>query len=160
MPRIASIPRCVALLALTFCLRASAATEPPWLEIHSAHFTVITDAGEKKGREVALRFEEMRAVFGSLLGKDRLQQSIPLTILAFKNDKMYYQVAPLRHIPGNPQPQPITAPGFFLSSDDQDFIVLNLFEVDPWNAVAHDFAIMLLNYNYPPAQGWFDAHRQ
>jgi tetratricopeptide (TPR) repeat protein len=156
MPRIASIPRCVALLALTFCLRASAATEPPWLEIHSAHFTVITDAGEKKGREVALRFEEMRAVFGSLLGKDRLQQSIPLTILAFKNDKMYYQVAPLRHIPGNPQPQPITAPGFFLSSDDQDFIVLNLFEVDPWNAVAHDFAIMLLNCNYPSAQGWFD----
>ena len=156
MPRIASIPRCVALLALTFCLRAAAATEPPWLEIHSAHFTVITDAGEKKGREVALHFEEMRAVFGSLLGKDRLQQSIPLTILAFKNDKMYYQMAPLRHIPDNPQPQPITAPGFFLSSDDQDFIVLNLFEVDPWNAVAHDFAVMLLNYNYPLAQGWFD----
>src|ERR1039457_2611555 len=38
----------------------------------------------------------------------------------------------------------------------QDFIVLNLFEVESWRAVAHDFAGMLLNYNYPPAQGWFD----
>ncbi len=126
------------------------AAEPPWLEVHSAHFTVITDAGEKKGREVALRFEQMRSVFATLLTKERLNQSVPLTILAFKNDKSYYQVAPLR------QGQPIDVPGFFLPGEDQDFIVLNLFEEESWRAVAHDFAGMLLNYNYPPAQGWFD----
>ena len=34
--------------------------------------------------------------------------------------------------------------------------MLNLFEDESWRAVAHDFAAMLLNYNYPPAQGWFD----
>ena len=34
--------------------------------------------------------------------------------------------------------------------------MLNLFEEESWRAVAHDFADMLLNYNYPPAQGWFD----
>ena len=34
--------------------------------------------------------------------------------------------------------------------------MLNLFEDESWRAVAHDFAHMLLNYNYPPAQGWFD----
>jgi tetratricopeptide (TPR) repeat protein len=92
----------------------------------------------------------MRAVFAALLGKEHLNQSIPLTILAFNNDKSYYQVAPLR------QGQPISVPGFFLPGDDQDFIVLNLFEAESWRAVAHDFAEMLLNYNYPPAQGWFD----
>src|SRR5205807_10359238 len=75
---------------------ASAAEQSPWLEVHSTHFTVITDAGEKKGREVALRFEQMRSVFATLLTKDRLNQPRPLTILAFKNDKLYYQVAPLR----------------------------------------------------------------
>jgi hypothetical protein len=92
----------------------------------------------------------MRAVFANLLGKDRLNQPVPLTILAFKNDKSYYQLAPLR------QGQPIDVPGFFLPGDDQDFIVLNLFEDEPWRAAAHDFAGMLLNFNYPPAQGWFD----
>jgi hypothetical protein len=140
---------CAAVLALLLCPRSFSA-EPPWLEVHSTHFTVITDAGEKKGREVALRFEQMRAVFALLLGKERLNQSVPLTILAFKNDKSYYQLAPLR------QGQPIDVPGFFLPGDDQDFIVLNLFEEEPWRAVAHDFAGMLLNFNYPPAQGWFD----
>ena len=60
-------------------LSSFAATEEksPWLEIHSTHFTVITDAGEKKGRDVALRFEQMRAVFATLLMKDRLNDPSP-----------------------------------------------------------------------------------
>jgi len=86
------------------CISTQAANEPPWLEIHSSHFTVITDAGDKKGREIALRFEQMRAVFATLLSRDRLHQSRPLTILALKSDKAYYQAAPLR------QGQPIDVP--------------------------------------------------
>jgi len=167
MPRPLAISLGLVFALCRFACAAPAATQPsPWLEIHSAHFTVITDAGDKKGREVALRFEQMRSVFGTLLGKDRLHQSIPLTILAFRNDKTYYQVAPLVQLPAAATPgqlspetgnvQPIAVPGFFLPGDDQDFIVLNLFEEESWRAVAHDFAVMLLKYNYPPAQGWFD----
>ena len=144
---------------ISFCLAAypaRAANEPRWLEIHSAHFTVITDEGDKKGREVALRFEQMRAVFANLLTKDRLNQSVPLTILAFGDDKAYYQAAPLGHdASGNVQP--IDVPGFFLPGEDQDFIVLNLSESESWRAVASDLARMMLSYNYPPAQAWFDA---
>ena len=139
-----------AMLLGVVLVSSATAAEPPWLELHSTHFTVITDAGEKKGREVALRFEQMRAVFGSLLAKDRLHLPVPLTILALKNDKAFYQMAPLR------QGQPISVPGFFVPGDDQNFLVLNLFEEESWRAVAHDFAHMLLNYNYPLAQGWFD----
>jgi len=138
------------LLGILLSTYAPAAEPSPWLEIHSAHYTVITDAGEKKGKEVALRFEQMRAVFATLLMKERLNEPVPLTILAFKNDKSYYQSAPLR------QGQPIDVPGFFLPGEDQNFIVLNLFEEESWRAVAHDFAHLLLNYNYPPAPGWFD----
>src|SRR5580693_5671775 len=137
---------CVVFLSLA----SRAAEQSPWLEVHSTHFTVITDAGEKKGKEVALRFEQMRAVFATLLSKERLNEPVPLTIVAFKNDKIYYQSAPLH------QGQPIDVPGFFLPGEDQNFIVLNLFEEESWRAVAHDFAHLLLNYNYPPVQGWFD----
>jgi hypothetical protein len=133
-----------------FLPSAPAVEQSPWLEIHSTHYTVITDAGDKKGKEVALRFEQMRAVFATLLMKARLNEPLPLTILAFKNDKNYYQSAPLR------QGQPIGVPGFFLPGEDQNYIVLNLFEEESWRAVAHDFAHLLLNYNYPPAPGWFD----
>jgi len=157
MRRTHAIPLCLMLCGLFLCSIPASAAEPSlWLEIHSSHFTVITDAGDKKGREVALRFEQMRAVFATLLGKERLHQSVPLTILAFDNDKSYYQVAPLIHVQGQAQGQPTDVPGFFLLGDDQDFIVLNLSEEESWRAVAHDFATMLLAYNYPPAQGWFD----
>ena len=87
--------------------------------------------------------------------KDRLHEPLPLTIIAFKNDKDYYQTAPLRH--GQPiDSQPIDVPGFFLPGEDQNFIVLNLAEEESWRAVAHDFAHLLLNYNYPEVQAWFD----
>jgi len=138
------------LLSILLSQFALAAEQSPWREIHSTHYTVITDAGEKRGIEVALRFEQMRSVFATLLMRDRLNESEPLTILAFKNDKNYYQSAPLR------QGQPIDVPGFFVPGDDQNFIVLNLFEPESWRAVAHDFAHMLVNNNYPPAAGWFD----
>ena len=55
MSRVCSIRLCIVLVALSFPV-CSAAGEPPWLQINSAHYTVITDAGEKRGREVALRF--------------------------------------------------------------------------------------------------------
>lgn len=150
MLRARSIPSYLACLVLMLCVDSMAANQPAWQQINSTHFTVITDAGEKKGREIAFRFEQMRTVFATLLGKDRLNQSVPLTILALASDKAYYQAAPLR------QGQPIDVSGFFVRGDDQDFIVLNVFETEPWRAVTHDFALMLLRYNYPPAQGWFD----
>src|SRR5271170_4597669 len=136
--------------AVLWTLASRAAEPSPWLEIHSTHFTVMTDAGDKKGKEVALRFEQMRAVFAVLLMKERIHEPLPLTIIAFKNDKDYYQSAPLR------QGQPITVPGFVLPGEDQNFIVLNLAEEESWRAVAHDFAHLMLNYNYPEVQGWFD----
>src|SRR5580658_4988258 len=158
MARIGPIPISLLpamLLGVLLSTSAPAAEPSPWLEIHSAHYRVITDAGEKKGKEVALRFEQMRAVFATLLMKERLNEPVPLTILAFRNDKTYYQSAPLR------QGQPIDAPGFFLPGEDQNFIVLNLFEEESWRAVAHEFAHLLLNYNYPAkadgsSPGWFD----
>jgi tetratricopeptide (TPR) repeat protein len=121
--------------------------EPKWSEVHTAHFSVFTDAGEKRGREVALRMEQMRAVFGQLLLREKLKMSVPVTVLALKSDKQYGLIAPTKQS---------TAAGFFVPGTDRVYIVLNLFEADPWRAVAHPLAHYFLNYNYPPAQGWFD----
>ena len=39
------------LLGMVLAASAPAAEQSPWREIHSTHYTVITDAGEKKGIE-------------------------------------------------------------------------------------------------------------
>jgi tetratricopeptide (TPR) repeat protein len=135
------------LIAGCFSRLAFAKDEPKWIEVHTTHFSVITDAGEKHGREVALRMEQMRAVFGQLLLKDRLKMPVPITVIALKSDKQYGLVAPTKQN---------TASGFYVPGWDRIYIVLNLFETDPWQAVAHPLAHYFLNYNYPPAAGWFD----
>ena len=135
------------LIADCFSRLAFAKDEPKWIEVHTAHFSVITDAGDKRGREVALRMEQMRAVFGQLLLKDKLKMPVPITVIALKSDKQYGLVAPAKQS---------MAGGFYVPGPDRVYIVLNLFAIDPWRAVAHPLAHYLLNYNYPPTQGWFD----
>ncbi len=68
--------------------------ESKWIEVHSTNFSVLTDAGEKRGREVALRMEQMRTVFGELLLKNKLKMPVPITVIALKSDKQYGAVAP------------------------------------------------------------------
>ena len=108
---------------------------------------MLTDAGDKRGREVALRMEQMRAVFGQLLLKNKLKMPIPVTVIALKSDKQYGMMAPAKQS---------LAGGFYVPGSDRVYIVLNLFAADPWRAIAHPLAHYLLNFNYPPAQGWFD----
>ncbi len=124
-----------------------------WVEIKSKNFTVVTDGGEKRGREVALRFEQMRKVFGTLLLRDRIAPTGPLTILAFKNSKELSTVAPLW------KGKPIELAGVYYgggTNDDQHFIAVDLSSPGGWVVVFHEYAHMLLNTNYPPAQPWFD----
>lgn len=126
---------------------AFAKDEPKWIEVHTAHFSVLTDGGEKRGREVALRMEQMRSVFGELLMKDKLKMSVPVTVIAFKSDRQYGDISPAKQS---------TAGGFYVPGYDRIYIVLNLFEDQPWRSIAHALGHYFVNYNYPPAQGWFD----
>jgi tetratricopeptide (TPR) repeat protein len=142
--------RTLLLCGLAFVSASAHAAEPQWIRVSSDHFSVLTDAGEKRGREVIVRFEQMRAVFAQLLMKTRLHMPEPLEIIALKTDKEFAQNAP------NRQEQAITEAGFFIPGEDRNYIVLNLFEDESWQAVRHEFAHLLLNYNYPPTPGWFD----
>jgi tetratricopeptide (TPR) repeat protein len=147
MRRLAQLLLPVVLLAASAVGRDN---EPQWIRVNSSHFSVLTDAGEKKGREVIVRFEQMRGVFSQLLVRSKVNMSLPIDIVALKSDKEYSRLAPLR------QGQPIAAPGFFIGGEDRIFIVLDLSADESWRAVAHQFAHYLLNYNYPPTPAWFD----
>src|ERR1017187_8294386 len=145
--------RMIALLAVPAALNffvlqsVFAKDEPKWIEVHTSHFSVLSDAGEKRGREVALRMEQMRTVFGQVLLKDKLKMPVPITVLALKSDKQYGMAAPGKQS---------LAGGFYVPAWDRVYVVLNLFEIEPWRAIAHPLAHYFLNYNYPPSQGWFD----
>jgi tetratricopeptide (TPR) repeat protein len=123
-----------------------------WTEIKSPHFTVVTDAGEKRGRDVALRFEQMRQVFGSLVLRGEVKTSRPVQILAFKNTKGIRQVAPLF------KGKPVEVAGLYQKGQSGDYIALDLStEGDyKWQTVFHEYAHLLLNSNTMEWPLWFD----
>lgn len=127
---------------LSVCLAVTAPAlggEPQWVEIRSPHFSVVTDAGEKRGREAAARFEQMRAVFGALMVNAKVNTPIPLQIVAFRNSKELRQFAPIW------QGKATQVGGLFVGGSDRCFILLDMSLENPWQAVFHEYAHQLMN---------------
>jgi tetratricopeptide (TPR) repeat protein len=132
----------VCLLLSWFVLgpRASFAGDPQWIEVRSPNFSVITDAGEKRGRDVALHFEQMRSAFGALM-KANVNLSVPLQIVAFRNTKEMRQVAPIWN------GKPTELAGLFQGGTDRSFIMLDMSADNPWTVVFHEYAHRLMDGN-------------
>lgn len=127
------------------------AGEPEWVEVRSPNFSVITDAGEKRGREVAMRFEQMRAVFGTLMTQAKVSLPVPLQIVAFRNTKEMRQVAPMFH------GKPTQVSGLFQGGGDRSFIMLDMSADNPWRVVFHEYAHQLMNGNIKDSlDPWFE----
>ncbi len=138
------------LLCCSCALARDAKPKSKWIRLSSAHFAILTDAGEKNGKEVILRLEQMRAAFGELLMRPKLTMPEPIDVIAFETREEYAQVSP------RSGGQPISSSGFFLPGDDRSYIVLDSSDQESWRAVSRQFALLYSNYNYPPTQPWFD----
>ena len=125
------------------------AAEPRWIRVSSSHFQVVTNGDQKQGHEVVARFEQMRSTFGQLLMRSHINMPEPVEIIALRSEEDYSAVVPAR-------PGPLLSDAFFVPGDDRYYFVVNLAKSESWRAVSYDFAKMLLNYNYPPVQPWFD----
>lgn len=132
-------------LIASFCVVLNSAPvragDSQWIEIQSPHFSVITDAGERRGKDAAVRFEQMRAVFGALMVKANVNLPVPLQIVAFRNGKEFKQVVPLWH------GKPIDVAGLFQPGQDRCFIMLDMGVENPWSVVFHEYAHQLMNGN-------------
>lgn len=135
------------LLSSTFLF----AGDPQWVEVRSPNFSVITDAGDKRGRDVALHFEQMRSVFGTLMTRANVNLSVPLQIVAFRNSKELRQMSPLFH------GKPTELAGLFQGGQDRCFIMLDMSTENPWSVVFHEYAHRLMDGNIAiRADPWFE----
>ncbi len=142
---------CFTLGCLVLGSRQSFAGDPQWVEVRSPNFSVITDAGDKRGRDVALHFEQMRSVFGTLMTKANVNLSVPLQIVAFRSSKELRQVAPTFN------GKPVELAGLFQSGEDRSFIMLDMSVEKPWAVVFHEYGHQLMNGNLSfRTDPWFE----
>jgi len=141
-------------LALIFALSLTAplchAGKPQWVEVRSKHFSVITDDGEKSGRGVALRFEQMRSGFAIIFQKATVNIPVPLQVVAFRSGKELRQYGPIFN------GKAVELAGFFQGGEDRNFIALDLSAPNGWATVFHEYAHLLLNGNVKSMPLWFD----
>jgi tetratricopeptide (TPR) repeat protein len=146
-----SLKVCLMLGWLSLWAQWSFGADPQWVEIKSPNFSVITDAGDKRGRDVALHFEQMRSVFGKLMTKANVNLSVPLQIVAFRNTKEMRQVAPVFN------GKPTELAGLFQGGEDRSFIMLDMSVENPWTVVFHEYAHQLMDGNLSiRTDPWFE----
>ena len=147
--------RFLKFLLVFYCLTCSViscfAGDAQWVEVRSPNFSVITDAGEKKGRQVAFQFEQMRAVFGKLMEKANVSLPVRLQVVALRNHKEIEQCAPVFN------GKPTDVSGLFLGGEDVNFILLDTSAENAWQAVFHEYAHRLLDGNLSiRTDPWFE----
>ncbi len=121
-----------------------------WVQVRSRHFRVVSDAGEGQARAVAQRFEQMRAIFGTMFHRNSLNSPVPLEIVAFRSQDEFMRYVPMW------KGKPVSLTGFFQGSDDQNFIGIEMSSSDPFGTVCHEYVHLLLRENFPAMPLWFE----
>ena len=86
-----------------------------------------------------MRFEQMRAVFGTLMTKANVNIPIPLQIVAFRNAKEFRQFAPLWN------GKPVQLAGLFPEWRRPQLHHARHVGENPWAVVFHEYAHQLMN---------------
>ncbi len=124
------------LLAGVFSAPATASTEQ-WVEVRSAHFTVLTDSNEKQARRILDQFERMRWMFQTLFPKAQVDPAAPIVVLAVKNGKEFQALEPEAYLAKGQ----LNLAGYFLRTQDRNYVLLRLDaeEEHPFATVYHEY---------------------
>ncbi len=126
-----------AAAVLASVITASAATAAEqWLKLTSSHFELYTTAGEKKGREAILYFEQVRDFFGRASGNRKPITTAPVRIIAFRSDKEY-----------KPYRINESAEAFYLDGYDRDYIVMRAITQENYPVAVHEFTHLLVKHS-------------
>ncbi|HEY4380388.1 MAG TPA: DUF1570 domain-containing protein [Acidobacteriaceae bacterium] len=101
---------------------AAGASPSSWTEVRSAHFVVMTDAGERDGIRVASQFERMYQVFHTLFLTKGEESDPPIVVLAVKSRKGMETLEPEAYL-GKGK---VDLSGFFVRATDKNYILVRL----------------------------------
>src|SRR5579871_5419769 len=115
-----------AVIVLTF-LETGADAAEAWLKLGTPNFELYTTAGEKKGREAILYFEQVRSFFMEA-SQSKRAPSFPVRIIAFRGEKEYKPFRPNE-----------SAAAFYTGSHDRDYIVMEDISNEHYPVAIHEY---------------------
>jgi len=133
-----------AVFASVFVVPVATAAEQ-WLKLKSSHFELYTTAGERKGREAILFFEQVRDFFSKALTRSKSSSAAPVRIVAFRSEKEYKPFRPNEF-----------ATAFYLAGYDRDYIVMESISPEHYPVAVHEFTHLLVRRSGVEAPVWFN----
>lgn len=135
---------------------ATAASGAPsgWVEARSPHFTVVSDASPSQARDVAARFERVRAVFLKAFPGMHVYPDLPIVILAARDRATFEALSP----PGWSKQGQISRTGMMLRNPDKNFILLLLGAPgeNPYHVIYHEYAHLVLEDDFRNLPLWLN----
>ena len=137
------------MLAVAVASGGAADPDPGWHRARSAHFEILTDAGEPLARHAAERLERLRAALETLFPpRTTGERRIVAMLLARRSS--FEPLVPRRHA------QARKVAGFFQGGGEWDTIVaqLSLERRGPFAVLDHEYAHIVLNRSLPAQPLW------
>gem|GEM_PF-272400 len=72
-------------LIISFCLVTELPAADRWLKFQYGPFEVLTDAGQREGRNALNQLEQLRYTLGGIVGRNDLQTVWPVRVLVFRS---------------------------------------------------------------------------
>ncbi|MFZ0522939.1 MAG: tetratricopeptide repeat protein, partial [Candidatus Acidiferrales bacterium] len=138
-------------VAVFFAFPVSGAKHESWVEVRSANFIVVSNAGEKQARKTAIRFEQIRAVFRQSIAVASAHPSPAITILAVKDEDSMRALLPEYWAKGHSHPA-----GIFVENLNQYFALVQLDAPgsNPYNTIYHEYYHSLTLPYFPNLPLW------
>ena len=124
----------------------TAAGAEQWLKLKSSHFELYTTAGEKKGREAILYFEQVQDFFSRARSSNaKLISDASIRIIAFRSEKEF-----------KPYRINESAAAYYLNGYDRDYIVMGSITANNYPGAVHEFTHLLLKHAGIELPIWFN----
>jgi len=105
-----------------------------WVKLATPHFELYTTAGEKKGREAILYFEQVRSFFLEASASKRVSE-FPVRIVAFRGEKQYL-----------PYRFNAFAFAYYARGRNRDYIVMQDIVSEHYPAAIHEYTHMIIEH--------------
>jgi tetratricopeptide (TPR) repeat protein len=122
------------LLLLLTLFAASGRAADQWTRVTTPHFELYTTAGEKKGRELILYFEQVRSFFTQST-PSKNGYDFPIRIVVFRSEKQYRPYSPNS-----------AAAAYYTQGRYRDYIVMSDADTEHLPVAIHEFMHLVINH--------------
>ena len=124
--------RCSIYLIIAAFLYFPAQAADQWVKLTTPHFELYSAAGEKKGREAILYFEQVRSFFLEASASKRASE-FPVRIVAFRGEKQY-----------QPYRMSEAAFAYYSRGRNRDYIVMQDIAGEHYPAAIHEYTHLII----------------